>query len=154
MRYLQLFENFSEREDVIKEYDPRIDVTYIIDPNKVPKSGDLILDIDGDAYNWTEDDNNIIGVIIKEIDGDPYNLSLQDDDVEPSNTRSLTTNSNFTKRTDLIDIPNVPKPELECVKEITLKDFYHRPIHIKVSDKIILNNYLYDPNSLRDNASG
>lgn len=44
----------------------------------------------------------------------------------------------------MIDIPNVPKPELECVKEINLKDLYHKTIHIKISDRIILNNYLYD----------
>ena len=155
MKHLKLFEDFSQ--DIIKQYDPRLDITYVIDTKKEPKPGDKVLDIDGDRLVWREVEvYNIIGVIIEEVEGDPYNLNDEpynddvDDDVEVSNVQSPSTK--FTKRTIFIHIPKVPEPEFKCIKEITLTDRSHKKIHVKVSDKIILNNYLYDDKS--NNAKG
>ena len=90
MKHLKIFEDFSQ--DIIKQYDPRLDITYVIDTGKEPKPGDKVLDIDGDRLVWREGEvYNIIGVIIEEIEGDPYNLNYEpynddvDDDVEVSN---------------------------------------------------------------------
>lgn len=59
----------SENESIIREYDSRYDITYVIDTNRTPNPGDKVLDIDGDTFNWTEGVNDIIGVIIEEIEG-------------------------------------------------------------------------------------
>jgi hypothetical protein len=66
----------------------------------------------------------------------------EDDDLEYSTTQS--NRPSFDERNNLIDIPKVPQPEFVCTKEITFMDQYHKPIHIKPKDKIILDNYLYD----------
>lgn len=75
---MMLFENFSKKGGQIKEYDPKNNIDqsghqpakyYIIDTNKLPKSGDKVLNIDGNPYIWSsDDDNDFIGVIIDEID--------------------------------------------------------------------------------------
>jgi hypothetical protein len=140
MKHLKLFEDFSKKENIIKEYDPRYNITYLIDTTKNPEDGDRVLDTDGDVVSWSED-IDIVGVIVKEIEGDPYNLSQSDDDIKYN---SQSSKPNFNKRDDLIDIPEILNPEFECTKEITLKDYYHRPINIKVSDRIVLSNYLHD----------
>lgn len=148
MKHLKLFEDFSQ--DIIKQYDPRHDITYVIDTKKEPKPGDKVLDIDGDRFVWREGEvYNIIGVIIEEVEGDPYNLNGEHhDDVEISNVQSLS--AKFTNRTDFIEIPKVPKPEFQCIKEITLTDRTNKKINVKVSDKIILNNYLYDKGNAKN----
>jgi hypothetical protein len=40
MKHLKLFEDFSKKENIIKEYDPRYNITYLIDTTRNPEDGD------------------------------------------------------------------------------------------------------------------
>jgi hypothetical protein len=71
MKHIKKFNENSDSDDIIKEYDIRSDVTYVIDTKRKPTEGDSIMNGDGDylIYHEGEDYYDIVGVVIGEIHG-------------------------------------------------------------------------------------
>lgn len=131
MKYLKLFENFVQ-EDIIEETDPRTGTKYIIDTKKKPKSGDEVLDTDGDYLIYRDGyDLDILGVIIDKIEENPEQDNKQDKKVFSNQPKP---------NPNLIKIPKTKEVKLICTNDFEWSNNGKR-FKFKKGDILILNNY-------------
>lgn len=143
---IRLFKSDGDGDGIVKEYDPREGITYFVDTKRKPiDNNDIVMGINGELFHWSgEPLDKIIGVVISKVDG--YLDIDKDPDEEDKHIQvspvQYGTGANSDKRADLIKIPKVLYPKLECIKDITVRG-YNKEYNIKVSDVITLHNYLY-----------